>query len=52
MILFGVIWLIIASRLPNSEPIRVYSEEQNRQTDKQEAAAERNRQRKLRKKLR
>jgi len=52
MILFGIIWLIIASRLPNREVIRVYGEEQKKQIDKKEAAAERNKRRKLRKKLR
>jgi phosphatidylglycerol:prolipoprotein diacylglycerol transferase len=53
MILFGVIWIAIASRLPNKEPIRVYSEGQKPQTSKkEETSAERNRRRKLRKKLR
>ena len=52
MILFGVIWLVIASRLPGKEVIRVYDEEQKKQADKEAAAAQRNKQRKLRKKLR
>jgi phosphatidylglycerol:prolipoprotein diacylglycerol transferase len=52
MILFGVVWIIIASRLPNREVIRVYDEEENPVAKKEEASAERNRRRKLRKKLR
>jgi len=52
MIVFGVVWLITASRLPNREPIRVYPEDQRPQINKEEAEAERKRQRKLRKKLR
>jgi len=51
MILFGIIWLIIASRLPDKEPVRVYGEEPKPQFNKEETA-ERNRRRKLRKKLR
>jgi phosphatidylglycerol:prolipoprotein diacylglycerol transferase len=52
MILFGIIWLIVASRLPNREPIHIYNEEEQKQTEKEEAAKERNQRRKLRKKLR
>jgi phosphatidylglycerol:prolipoprotein diacylglycerol transferase len=52
MIAFGVIWIIIASRLPNKEVIRVYDEEQQKQINKEEAAAQRNKRRKLRKRLR
>ena len=52
MILFGVVWIIIASRLPNREVIRVYDDEENPAAKKEEASAERNRRRKLRKKLR
>jgi phosphatidylglycerol:prolipoprotein diacylglycerol transferase len=53
MILFGVIWIIVCSRLPGKEVIRVYGEEEERiQVNKEEAAAERNKRRKLRKKLR
>jgi len=52
MILFGIVWLIAASRMPNREPVRVYSEEEQKQAEIEEAKAERNRQRKLRKKLR
>ena len=55
MILFGVAWLIVASRLPNKEVIRVYDGtpdvQRKPQISKEEAAAQRNRQRKLRKKL-
>jgi phosphatidylglycerol:prolipoprotein diacylglycerol transferase len=49
MILFGIAWLIIASRLPGREPVRIYGQEE--ETDKEDAS-ERNRRRKLRKKLR
>jgi len=50
MILSGIIWLIVASRLPNREVIRVYEEESD--SDKKDASAkERNQRRKLRKKL-
>jgi hypothetical protein len=29
MILFGVVWLIVASRLPDREPVRVYDDNGN-----------------------
>jgi len=51
MILFGVVWLIIASRLPNREVVYIYNEEEKTQTDRESAAKERNKRRKLRKKL-
>jgi phosphatidylglycerol:prolipoprotein diacylglycerol transferase len=52
MILFGVVWLIIASRLPNKEVIYVYDEEKPHENiNKEEATKERNKRRKLRKKL-
>jgi len=52
MIVFGITLIIIASRLPNREVIRVY-EEQEKPPDKTDAAAkERNQRRKLRRKLR
>ena len=51
MILFGVIWLIAVSRLPDREAIRVYGEEEKKPVNKEAAAAERNRRRKLRKML-
>jgi len=51
MILFGVIWLIVASRLPGREVTYIYDEPEKKQTSKEEVSAQRNRQRKLRKKL-
>ena len=55
MILFGIVWLIIASRLPNREPIYVYTAEDNpnkpKVVTKEDSAKERNKRRKLRKKL-
>jgi len=52
MILFGVIWLIVASRLPGREVTYIYNETEEKQINKEEATTRRNRQRKLRKKLR
>lgn len=51
MILAGGLTLIIASRLPDRSPIRIYPLPGNSE-DQAEKAAERNRRRKLRKKLR
>jgi phosphatidylglycerol:prolipoprotein diacylglycerol transferase len=54
MIIFGLTWLFVCSRLPNREPIRIYSDEvtHNRAPiDLEEQAKERNKRRKLRKKL-
>jgi phosphatidylglycerol:prolipoprotein diacylglycerol transferase len=52
MILFGTVWLVIASRLPDREVTYVYNgEEPHLNANKEEAAKERNRRRKLRKKL-
>ncbi|MDR2942152.1 MAG: prolipoprotein diacylglyceryl transferase [Treponema sp.] len=51
MILFGVVWLIITSRLPEKEVIRVYNQEE-KSVKKEAASPEQNRRRKLRKKLR
>jgi phosphatidylglycerol:prolipoprotein diacylglycerol transferase len=53
MILFGIIWVIICSRLPDREPVQVY-EVEDVQEDDEEAikASERNQRRKLRRKLR
>jgi len=57
MILFGAVWLIIASRLPDREVTYVYGEDEkppvndNTAAEKEEAAKERNKRRKLRKKL-
>jgi len=63
MIVFGVVWMVIASRLPGREPVRIYPEggpsvddvSETRQRDTRstaEKASERNRRRKHRKKLR
>jgi phosphatidylglycerol:prolipoprotein diacylglycerol transferase len=51
MIAFGIIWIIIASRLPNREPIRIYGEEQQKPQYTAETNTERNKRRKMRKKL-
>jgi phosphatidylglycerol:prolipoprotein diacylglycerol transferase len=53
MIVFGIAWLIIASRLPDRKPVRIYSEVETREEPKSaaEKASERNKRRKLRKKL-
>jgi len=54
MIVFGIVWLIICSRLPNREPVRVYDNATAEEPAKSEAekASERNRRRQLRRKLR
>jgi phosphatidylglycerol:prolipoprotein diacylglycerol transferase len=52
MILFGIVWMIIASRLPGRETIRVYPDAKKEVPDKTDADRERNKRRKLRKKLR
>ena len=52
MMVFGVLWIVVCSRLPGKEPIRIYSEEQIKPHVKAETSTERNKQRKLRKKLR
>ena len=55
MIIFGIVWLIIASRLPNRVPVRVYEDNENKQPAAKsdaEKASERNQRRKMRKKLR
>jgi len=53
MILFGIIWLIVTSRLPERDVIRVYTDnEEKKQINREETASERNRRRKQRKKLR
>jgi phosphatidylglycerol:prolipoprotein diacylglycerol transferase len=54
MIVFGIVWTIIASRLPDREPVRVYADdgtgpEHHKTTE--EKASERNQRRKLRRKL-
>jgi len=56
MIVFGIVWLIICSRLPNREPVRVYGVDADgageQETVKSEKSNERNRRRSLRRKLR
>jgi phosphatidylglycerol:prolipoprotein diacylglycerol transferase len=52
MIVFGIVWNIIASRLPDRDVVRIYDEQKKGGVNKEEAAAERNKRRKLRKKLR
>jgi phosphatidylglycerol:prolipoprotein diacylglycerol transferase len=56
MILFGVVWIIAMTRMPDKEVIRVYSsgsaENENPAHDDAAKAAERNRRKKLRRKLR
>ena len=53
MIIFGVIWNIVTSRMPNREVIRVYAgAEEKKEQNSAEKAVERNKRRKLRKKLR
>jgi phosphatidylglycerol:prolipoprotein diacylglycerol transferase len=53
MILFGVAWLIITSRLPGREAIRVYAQEEKGADSRKsvDKTTERNKRRKLRKKL-
>jgi phosphatidylglycerol:prolipoprotein diacylglycerol transferase len=61
MMLFGVIWLIVISRLPNKEVTYIYdvneekqlsdAEKEEANAEKEEADRERNKRRKLRKKL-
>ena len=54
MILFGIVWLLIASRLPNREPIRIYTGEEKyaaKVISKEDLAKDRNKRRKMRKKL-
>jgi len=53
MIIFGLTWIIICSRLPNREPIRFYDGSENAPppVTKEDAAKDRNKRRKLRKKL-
>jgi len=54
MIVFGIVWIIIVSRLPGREPIRFYDDEVAARAfvDPAVKSNERNRRRKLRKKLR
>ena len=54
MILAGLLWLFLASRMKDREPVRVYSSDGEKRIVKssEERAAERNKRRKLRNKLR
>ena len=53
MILGGLVWAFIASRMKDSEPVLVYpSDNEAQSVDQEEKAAERNQRRKLRNKLR
>jgi phosphatidylglycerol:prolipoprotein diacylglycerol transferase len=52
MIIIGIGWLIIASRLPDRDVIRIYDNQEKKPINKEETAAARNKRRKLRKKLR
>jgi hypothetical protein len=58
MVLFGVVWIIICSRLPNGTPVRVYDDDgggedgQKNAKPLEEKASKRNQRRKLRRKLR
>jgi len=63
MIVFGLVWMLVASRMPGREPVRVYpeggpmvdslGEGKNRTTKTaEERASDRNRRRRHRKKLR
>jgi len=54
MMLFGVIWLIVASKLPNKEVTYIYPENGEKpqiNANNEETARERNKRRKLRKQL-
>jgi len=51
MIAFGSIWMVAVSSLPDSKPVNAFSEEEQKQAQKEEAARERNQRRKMRKKL-
>jgi len=52
MMLFGIVWLIVMSRLADREVTYLYDEEKKPQIDRKETSSERNKRRKLRKKLR
>ncbi|MCL2092844.1 MAG: prolipoprotein diacylglyceryl transferase [Treponema sp.] len=52
MILLGIVWAFLAARMPNPEPVRIYPDiEEDSGPSPQEKAAERNRRRKNRAKL-
>jgi phosphatidylglycerol:prolipoprotein diacylglycerol transferase len=50
MIAFGVVWTIIASRMPDREPVRVYADDKTDKTT-DEKTSERKQRRRLRRKL-
>ena len=54
MIVFGIVWIVICSRMPNREPLRVYGGKESGSGDsgEQTVKSERNRRRNLRRKLR
>ncbi|MCL1835986.1 MAG: prolipoprotein diacylglyceryl transferase [Treponema sp.] len=55
MIVFGIVWMIIVSRLPDHVPVRVYEKSEGKPEKAkttEEKASERNRRRKQRRKLR
>jgi phosphatidylglycerol:prolipoprotein diacylglycerol transferase len=57
MIVFGIVWMVICSRMPNREPLRVYGGKESvagdtGDTGEQTVKSERNRRRSLRRKLR
>ena len=55
MIIFGIVWIAVCSRLPEREPIRIYDDSGGQQPPSktpEEKASERNQRRKMRKKLR
>ena len=51
MMIFGIVWLIVASRMPDREVIRVYDKEARKQAEKKESAKDKNKRRQKRKKL-
>jgi phosphatidylglycerol:prolipoprotein diacylglycerol transferase len=52
MIVFGIVWIIVCSRLPGREPVRVYDvTETGPETVESEKTSERNRRRSLRRKI-
>ena len=51
MIIGGILWAVIASHMPEKEPVRVYVNDEDAAKDPGEKSIERNRRRKLRSKL-
>jgi phosphatidylglycerol:prolipoprotein diacylglycerol transferase len=52
MIVFGIVWIIICSRLPGREPVRLYGADAPESGKSAEKTNDRNKRRKLRKRLR